>query len=73
VSEFGKREFKKFINLNFERNPEYKDIFEKKIPAEIIEKIVLYTGKKPEPGNTLLFIDEIQECPEAIVSLRYFF
>lgn len=73
VSEFGKREFKTFINLNFERNPEYKDIFETKIPSELIEKIVLYTGKRTEPGKTLLFIDEIQECPEAIVSLRYFF
>jgi predicted AAA+ superfamily ATPase len=73
VSEFGNHEFKNLIYLNLERNPEYKDIFETNIPLEIIEKIVLYTGKRPETGNTLLFIDEIQECPEAIVSLRYFF
>ena len=73
VNEFGNREFENLIYLNFERNPEYKDIFDTKIPVEIIEKIALYTTKRPEPGKTLLFIDEIQECPEAIVSLRYFF
>ncbi len=73
VNEFGKNEFKNLIYLNFERNPEYKDIFNTNIPVEIIEKSILYTSKKPEPGKTLLFFDEIQECPEAIVSLRYFF
>jgi len=73
VNEFGKLEFKELIYLNFERNPEYKDIFNSNIPAEIVEKITLYTTKKPEPGKTLLFLDEIQECPEAIISLRYFF
>ena len=73
VNEFGKREFKNIICLNFERNPEYRDIFSSNLPVEIIERISLYTGKKPEPGKTLLFIDEIQECPKAIISLRYFF
>lgn len=33
----------------------------------------MFTGQKIEYGKTLLFIDEIQECPGAIVSLRYFF
>ena len=73
INEFGNQEFRNLIYLNFERNPEYKDIFQSKIPVEIIEKITLYTAKKIEPGKTLLFIDEIQECPGAIVSLRYFF
>lgn len=73
ITQFGKNEFKDIIYLNFERNPEYKDIFNTNIPADIVEKISLYTAKKPEPGKTLLFIDEIQECPKAIVSLRYFF
>ncbi|HEC44253.1 MAG TPA: DUF4143 domain-containing protein [Bacteroides sp.] len=73
VSEFGNHEFENFIYLNFERNSEYKDIFKTIIPVEIVEKIVLYTAKRIVPGKTLLFLDEIQECPEAIVSLRYFF
>jgi predicted AAA+ superfamily ATPase len=73
IHDFGKKSFKNFITLNFERNPEYKEIFKTRIPVEIIEKVTLFTGQKIEPGKTLLFIDEIQECPEAIVSLRYFF
>lgn len=73
VNEFGTREFDDVIHINFERNPEYKDIFNTCIPVEIIEKISLFTSKKTVPGKTLLFLDEIQECPNAIVSLRYFF
>lgn len=73
INYFGNKLFKYFITLNFERNPEYTEIFKTRIPAEIIEKITLFTGQKIEPGKTLLFFDEIQECPEAIISLRYFF
>ncbi|TSA36095.1 MAG: DUF4143 domain-containing protein [Porphyromonadaceae bacterium] len=73
VNEFGTREFGNLIYLNFERNPEFKDIFNTCIPAEIIEKMSLFTTKKVVPGKTLLFLDEIQECPNAIVSLRYFY
>lgn len=73
INEFGKNEFKNFILINFERNPEYKEIFKTRIPAEIVERIVLFTGQKIEAGKSLLFIDEIQECPEAIISLRYFY
>lgn len=72
VNEFGKTEFKDLIYLNFERNQEYKDIFNSLTPDDIIEKITLYTKKRPEPGM-LLFLDEIQECPQAIISLRYFY
>ena len=73
VNEFGKNEFASFVSLNFERNPEYKDIFITNVPKEILERIVLFTGKKVEEGKTLLFFDEIQECPAAIMCLRYFY
>ncbi|MCL4483042.1 MAG: AAA family ATPase, partial [Bacteroidetes bacterium] len=73
INEFGRREYNSIITLNFERNPEYKDIFNTYDPREILEKISLYTGNKTEPGKTLLFFDEIQECPRAITSLRYFY
>lgn len=73
VQKFGQKEFEHIVYINFERNPEYKAIFNTFVPIEITEKIILFTAKKPEPGKTLLFLDEIQECPEAIVSLRYFY
>ena len=37
-----------------------------------LEQLQVYTQKKMIPGNTLLFLDEIQECPDAIRYLRYF-
>ncbi len=73
INEFGEKEFNKLVTLNFERNPEYKDIFNTYDPVDILEKISLYKGERIEPGKTLLFLDEIQECPKAIMSLRYFF
>jgi len=73
VKQFGAEEFKNTIYLNLERNPDLKDIFKTIIPAEITERIALFTGQKPEPGKTLLFIDEIQESTQAIMSLRYFY
>jgi len=73
VVEFGKKEFNELIVLNFERNPEYKEIFTSLDPLEINQRISLFIGKSLKPGKTLLFLDEIQECPQAIMALRYFF
>jgi len=73
TNKFGTNEFKSFITLNFERNIEYKDIFTTYNPVEILERITLYTGKEIKQGETLIFFDEIQECPKAIMSLRYFY
>ena len=44
VEELGRLEFNEIITINFERNPEYKDIFSSNIPSEIIEKITLFTS-----------------------------
>ena len=73
VDEFGRREFISLVTLNFEKHPEYKDIFNSLEPTDILEKIVLFTGKRIEPGKTLLFLDEVQDCPPAIMALRYFY
>ncbi len=73
VDHFAKNEFANYITINFERNPEFLTVFQTHDPREIIEKISLLTAKKIVPGKTLLFLDEIQDCPNAIVSLRYFY
>ena len=72
VKQFGENEFEIGININFERNPEYKEIFSSFDPIEIIERISVYTGQKVVIGKTLVFLDEIQDCPKAIMALRYF-
>jgi len=58
--------------LNFEQHPEYKNCFHSLEPVKIVNAIELVTGMTLEPGKTLLVLDEIQECPEAILALRYF-
>jgi len=73
IQQLGSQEFTTLITLNLERNPEYKEIFSTLAPQEIIEKISLFTGTSIEPGKTLIFIDEIQEHPKAIMALRYFY
>jgi hypothetical protein len=72
VEKFGKEAFESLVTLNFEQHPEYQACFKSLEPLKIINAIELVTGKTIQPGKTLLFLDEIQECPQAITALRYF-
>jgi predicted AAA+ superfamily ATPase len=68
------RQFDDYIEINFELEPVFKSFFDKDLnPGRIIRDIALSTGHTITPGKTLLFLDEIQECPNAITSLRYFY
>ena len=70
---FGKNEFENFVEVNFEFKPHYKSCFSTLDPSEIIEKIELTDNVSIISGKTLLFLDEIQECPSALKALRYFY
>jgi predicted AAA+ superfamily ATPase len=72
IKAFAKTHFEDCLEINFEINPEFKQAFIKLDPTFITEQITLLSNQKITPGKTLLFLDEIQECPEAIQSLRYF-
>ncbi len=73
VREFGKK-FENFIELNFESSPRLKELFSDDLsPAGICENIAAIYKTSIVPGKTLLFFDEIQACPEAIASLRFFY
>jgi predicted AAA+ superfamily ATPase len=73
IEEFGKRFFKQHITLNFELNPHLKECFIDLDPVQVLNQIELTLGVHivDEP-STLLVFDEIQECPQAILALRYF-
>lgn len=73
VQELGAKHFENFVEINFEYQPEAKQYFTSLDPIEIVNKIRLTQGTAIMPGKTLLFLDEIQECPEAITALRYFY
>lgn len=63
-----------FFEVNLEKKPELHTIFEKDLdPFRILRDLSLVRGAPIEPGKTLLFIDEIQACPSALTSLRYFY
>ena len=72
IRHFGKT-FKYFAEINFERHKAAKEFFKGDIDARLIaQKIGSYINVPVEEGNTLLFLDEIQECPEALMALRFF-
>lgn len=72
VESFAKDHFKNSVVINFELQPRLKDCFTDLDPQQIITKIQLVMGVEIRPDETLLFLDEIQECPQAIMALRYF-
>jgi hypothetical protein len=66
--------FEQLLTINFEKQPEFSSCFESGYdPARILRRIEALAGKRLTMGRTLLFFDEVQFCPEAIISLRYFF
>ncbi|MCD8067211.1 MAG: ATP-binding protein [Oscillospiraceae bacterium] len=73
MKEFGQNYYKSYVYFNFDEEDELKSIFEaNKNPQRIIELLSMIAGEKIFPGETLLIFDEIQECPEALNSLKYF-
>lgn len=73
MKEFGQAHYDSFVYFNFDEEDELKSIFEaNKNPHRIIELLSLISGKKILPKETLVILDEIQECPEALNALKYF-
>lgn len=65
--------FENFVEINFEKQPEYKSVFQSNlIVNRIIAEISAMCAMPIIPGKTLLFFDEIQECQEAIMAMRFF-
>jgi hypothetical protein len=72
VEQFAREHFPQAVTINFELQPELASCFDSLEPAEILNSLTLLHRQKITPGDTLLFLDEIQECPNAIRALRYF-
>ncbi|HAK57570.1 MAG TPA: ATPase [Lachnospiraceae bacterium] len=74
LKEFASDRFEQFVYINFEDESKYNSVFEYDFDTErIIHEIVMMKGIKDiDPKNTLFIFDEIQECPRAITSLKYF-
>lgn len=73
MKEFGRTEYDNYVYFNFDEEDELKSIFEvNKNPQRIIELLSLIANQKIQPQKTLILFDEVQECPEALNSLKYF-
>lgn len=73
MKEFGQNYYESYVYFNFDEEDELKSIFEtNKNPHRIIELLSMIAAQKILPGETLIIFDEIQECPEALNTLKYF-
>ena len=73
IRQFGHECFHNTVELNFERQPELAQLFASKDPNQILPLIELQYNVAINPGETLLFLDEIQAAPQVFEALRYFF
>lgn len=64
---------KDHLYLNFEASKDIHAIFEGSLhAAQVLRALSIYSGRQLHPRNTLLLFDEIQACPRALTSLKYF-
>lgn len=73
IEEFARSHFANYVNLNFEEQIELKSIFKNLDVDRILDELSILFSTTISPDKTLIFFDEIQACPEAIVALRYFY
>lgn len=74
VEELGKQVFENYLKIDFEENPGFQSLFDGDLdPQYICSELEIRTGTDIIEKKTLLFFDEIQACPRAIIALRYFF
>jgi len=73
LKHFGRTSYKKVAYLNFEKEEKLAQYFKDTLdPKELVKIFSIHTEVNIEPHNTLLIFDEIQECPKALNSLKYF-
>lgn len=73
MKQFGQLCYESCVYFNFDEEDALRSIFEtSKNPQRILELLSMIAGEKILPGETLILFDEIQECPEALNTLKYF-
>lgn len=73
LKEFGEKYYDTVAYFNFDHDDGLSSLFSNtKDPKRILEQLTLINGKKINPETTLIIFDEIQECPDALNSLKYF-
>jgi predicted AAA+ superfamily ATPase len=74
IDKFGKDFYEACVTIDFDLYPQFAACFSGSLePRDVCAAISVVAGKEIIPGKTLLFLDEIQQCPRAIMALRYFY
>jgi uncharacterized protein len=75
IKDFGDKYFDGNIHIvNFEKRPDWHSVFEQNFDTtRIVAEFEILLNQRIQPGKDLLFFDEIQECPKAVLALRYFY
>lgn len=74
MKEFGRLYYKETIYINFDNNKQLTNVFQENINIpDIITALEIISGKKITAENSLLIFDEIQEIPNALKALKYFY
>lgn len=72
VRQFGKAHYEKFVEINFLTQPSATEIFKGDLNADtLIMNLTAFLGTSLEKGKTLIFLDEIQECPNARTAIKF--
>ena len=72
IRQFAKQNYQNFVEINFIVSESAQMIFENVSDVDMmITNLTAYTGKKLVPGETLIFLDEIQECPKARTAIKF--
>jgi predicted AAA+ superfamily ATPase len=71
---FAREQYKNVVYIDFERQPQFKTVFAGDLSTYhlISQLTVLLPGISVEPGGTVIILDEIQSCPQAVTSLKFF-
>lgn len=73
MREFGEKNYEEVAYVSFDRSKDLCAVFEQGFDVDrLLANIRLATGRRVMPEKTLIILDEIQECPPAITSLKYF-
>ena len=74
IQKFGRSMFNNLITVDLEKERQLHRLFEADLhPDRIRSELEVLLNKKITPHESLLFFDEIQSCPRAIMALRYFY
>lgn len=73
IDKFARENYKNYVYINFIEKPSYKDIFEGDLDVETIIKQITVNIPNVSlvPNETIIFLDEIQECPKARTALKF--